>query len=424
MRALYVVTAYNRHPGDVITPWLVQTIDRLGERGIHVEVLAPSYRGLASGTIEDVPVHRFRYAPAEWEDLTHDQTAPDRIRQRPRYLALVPSYVISSMVSAWRLARTGRFDLVHVHWPLPHALPGLAARRAGSIPLVCSFHGVELTWAREWPLFGPFLRYVIRHADAVTANSTYTRGMIQELYDRPVELIPFGATVEVTDTESVTHDTSDRFDILFVGRLVERKGVRYLLDAVARLRPKHDIHVDIVGDGPLGPELEAHAARLGIRDQVRFHGFLGSRALARRYAECDVFVLPAVHDSKGDTEGLGVVLVEAMSHGRPVIASAAGGIPDVVRDGVSGQLVPPGDVETLARALARYIEDPELARVHARAGQVHAKTNFSWSVIIDRLAKLYTRLSSSSASRSEAKLSHESRTGTRSRWRSRGREER
>ena len=131
--------------------------------------------------------------------------------------------------------------------------------------------------------------------------------------------------------------------LLFVGRLVERKGVQVLLEALARLRDRPGVRVRVVGDGPMRGALERQAATLGVADRVRFDGSVSTEELVRRFRECDVFVLPAVVDAKGDTEGLGVVLIEALSYGKPVIASAAGGIVDIVRDGETGLLVPPGD---------------------------------------------------------------------------------
>ena len=113
MKVLFLVTAYARHPTDVITPWLTETIRRLAVRGVEVEVLAPAYRGLATQRVDGVRVHRFRYAPRPWETLTHDQTAPDRIRERPWFLALVPGYVAAGSAAAARLARSGEFDVVH-----------------------------------------------------------------------------------------------------------------------------------------------------------------------------------------------------------------------------------------------------------------------------------------------------------------------
>lgn len=394
MKVLYVVTAYNRHPGDVITPWLVEVIDRLRAGGVEVEVLAPAYRGMEGGVIDGVRVHRFRYAPRRWEDLTHDQTAPDRVRDRPLYLGLVPPYVLSGMWRAWRLARRERYDLVHVHWPIPHALMGMAARRGADAPLVCTFHGVELTWTRRrFPALMPVLRRVIRTADAVTANSTYTAELIRRLHDRRVVRIPFGATIQPQAHGGTTPgDGRNGFELLFAGRLVERKGVRYLLDALARLRDEHPVRLEVVGDGAERAALEAHAVEAGVADRVRFHGFVSREELGRRFAACDAFVLPAVVDAKGDVEGLGVVLIEALSHGRPVIASAAGGIVDIVRDGETGLLVPPGDADALARAIVRYVEEPELAASMAAAGRAHVEREFSWPVVIDRLTALYEGL--------------------------------
>lgn len=397
MKVLYVASAYNRHSRDVITPWLVETIRRLHEAGVAVEVLAPSYRGLRSGEVDGVMVHRFRYAPRPIEDLTHDQTAPDRVRERPWYLGLVPGYALSGMAAAARLARRGGFDLVHVHWPIPHALFGLAAKWAAGIPMVSSFHGVELTWTRrQLPFLLPFLRYVIRTSDAVTANSTYTAGMIQAVYDRPVERIPFGATITARPLPRPAEGGSDRpFELLFAGRLVERKGVHYLLDAMAAVRASRPVRLRVVGDGPMRGDLEARAAALGLGDRVRFDGFVSNEELAERFAACDAFVLPAIVDAKGDTEGLGVVLVEALSYGKPAIASAAGGIVDIVRDGETGVLVPPGDVGALARAIAELADDPARAHALGVRGAELVEREFSWPVIVERLVALYQRLTGS-----------------------------
>lgn len=400
MRILYIVSAYSRSGGDVITPWLNETIRRLRERGVDVEVLAPSYRGLRAQEIDGVRVHRFRYAPSRLEDLTHDQTAPDRVREKPAYLALVPGYVAAGSVAAARLARSGRFDVVHVHWPVPHGILGLMAKRAGGLPLVSTFHGVELTWtARKMPFLRPFLRRLIRASDAVTANSSHTERLIRELWDRAVVRVPFGAALAPAasadgDPSPPPPPTSpaDPFRLLFVGRLVERKGVGHLLEAIARLRTTHRLRLDVVGDGPMRAALEARARELAVSDLVAFAGFLPVSELAARFTAADAFVLPAVEDSKGDVEGLGVVLIEALTYGVPVIASSSGGIVDIVEDGRTGLLVPPGDAHALAAAIERLAADPSLRRRLAREGRAHAASAFSWNTIIDRLTGLYRSL--------------------------------
>lgn len=392
MKVLYLVTAYPRDPADVITPWMVETIHRLGDRGVEVEVLAPSYRGLGTRLVDGVRVHRFRYAPRPWETLTHDQTAPDRIRQRPVFLGLVPPYVAAGSLAAARLARGGGFDVVHAFWPLPQGVLGLAAKRASGLPLVSTFFGVELTWMeKQFPFLAPMLRAIVRGSDAVTAISTYTAERLRRAVpgSDPV-VIPFGAAVDAPAAPAPPRPRDGRpFELLFVGRLVERKGVPLLLNAVAGLPHEAPLVLHVVGDGPDRAALEDRARTLGLGGRVVFHGFVSAEEKTRRFAECDAFVLPAVVDAKGDTEGLGVVLLEAMTYGRPVIASAAGGIVDIVRDGRNGWLVPPGDAAALAGAVAECMADPERAARLGANGREDVAAHFGWEVITGRLAEVY-----------------------------------
>ncbi len=402
MRILYIVTAFPRWSGDVITPWLTETITRLRERGVEVEVLAPSYRGMASGNFEGIPVHRFRYAPAGIETLTHDQTAPDRIRDRPYLVSLLPGYVAAGSLAAIRLARSGRFDAVHAFWPIPHGLLGLAARRFSGVPLVSTFFGVELTWLRrQFPFLAPVARRIIERSDAVTVISSHTAREVTRLVrDAHARVIPFGAAVSTSragdgETAAVPRGAEGAFRLLFVGRLVERKGVTYLLRAVSLLRRKsEDVRLIIVGDGPLAPALHAEAEGLGIADAVEFTGFVPSGELSGRIAASDALVLPAVRDSKGDVEGLGVVLIEAILHDRPVIASDSGGIGDIVIDGETGLLTPPGDVEALAGAIARLRDDAALRSHLVAGGRAHVDACFSWTRIVEDLHSLYAEVSS------------------------------
>lgn len=395
MKVLYLVSAYARDPSDVITPWMVETIRRLRPLGVEVEVLAPAYRGLRTQTVDGVRVHRFRYAPRPWETLTHDQTAPDRIRERPVFMGLVPGYVASGSLAAARLARSGEFSVIHAFWPLPHGVIGLAAKKASGVPLVSTFFGVELTWMeKELPFLSPVLRRIVRGSDAVTAISTYTAERLRrQVPGADPAIIPFGATVEpLAELPAPRTDPGAPFELLFVGRLVERKGVHLLLDALASLPAERRVVLRVVGDGPERARLQEQAERLGLGARVVFHGFVTQDELKARIAACDAFVLPAVVDAKGDTEGLGVVLLEAMGYGKPTIASAAGGIVDIVRHGRNGFLVPPGDAPALASAISRMMDDPDEARRMGVHGRDDVRAGFSWDVIVGRLAEVYARV--------------------------------
>ncbi|MDT8435307.1 MAG: glycosyltransferase [Gemmatimonadota bacterium] len=394
MRVLHVVTAWPRHERDPITPWLVELVRRQRDAGHDAVVLAPSYRGGPEpGAAGALPVHRFRYAPAALETLTHDETVPDRLRRRPLQGFLLPAYLAAGADAAHRLGRRG-LDVVHVHWPMPHALFGAAARHGsgGKAGVVCSFYSVELNWVRHrLPALLPFLRWTVRTADAVTAISRSTAAAVQALAPGPVSVVPYGSAIE-DDGAPVARAAGadpDRLRILFVGRLVERKGVEILLRAVARLPAASGAELTVIGAGERERSIRREIESLGLAGRVRMPGFVSRRRLEEEYARADVFVLPAVVDAKGDTEGLGVVLLEALRYERPVVASAVGGIPDIVEPGHTGLLVPPGDPGALAEALQRIAADPAAARDMARRGRVRARERFGWRAVLDRTEEAY-----------------------------------
>ena len=151
--------------------------------------------------------------------------------------------------------------------------------------------------------------------------------------------------------------------ILFIGRLAAVKGVRLLLEAVATLRARHPgLTLTLVGDGPDRSGLEARAQALGLGDAVTFTGYLGEAGVAEVLARSDMLVLPSF------AEGVPVVLMEAMASGLPVVATRVGGVAELVEDGVSGLLVPPGDAGVLAGAMDRLLADPDLCRRFGAAG--------------------------------------------------------
>ena len=181
-----------------------------------------------------------------------------------------------------------------------------------------------------------------------------------------------------------------RFEVLTVGRLIERKGHAVLIEAMAQLAEKRDaVVLTIIGEGQERLRLETLIDDLGLTDRVRLMGRVSDEELERAYACCDLFVLPSVVDSAGDTEGLGMVLLEAMRYEKPVIASDLGGMTDIVEDEETGLLVPPSNPKSLAEAIERLIDDPNLG---ARLGREGRRTNagrFAWERVVTAYLRLY-----------------------------------
>jgi glycosyltransferase involved in cell wall biosynthesis len=292
------------------------------------------------------------------------------------------------MYKAVRICRDHRFDVIHVHWPVPHALFGWAGKKFSGSRLVLTFYGVELRWVKNrFPFLRKFISWAINRADLVTCISSHTQQEIRNYSHKPATIIPFGAGFDVgTDGE---FPEAQPPEILFVGRLVERKGVRYLVDAFFQLSREMDVKLYIVGEGPEKQTLDKQIQRLGIQDRAILTGSIPEGELRVRYQRCSVFVLPAVVDSKGDTEGLGVVLIEALLYGKPVIASRLGGIVDIVKDGRTGILVPEKDIRQLAQALKKLLTDLSLRRRLAADGRQFVQQHFSWDRIIAQLKSAY-----------------------------------
>ncbi|MDA0999062.1 MAG: glycosyltransferase family 4 protein [bacterium] len=220
--------------------------------------------------------------------------------------------------------------------------------------------------------------YNARKARAVFVTSNYCKRAAVSAYDLPpgnIEIVPEG--IDLAAWEEAAASVPPRADacpaILSVGRQYPRKNTRALIEAMPRVRAAvPDVLLRVVGGGPMAARLEEMAADLGLGDSVKFLGELPDEADVRRaYFEADVFCLPSLQ------EGFGIVFLEAMAAGLPVVAVRATAVPEVVPDGEAGLLVPPGDEEALSAALIRLLQDADLRARLGRAGRTHV-LRYDW----------------------------------------------
>ena len=420
MKVLVIGSVYPRFHEDAEVPWLRTSIAHLKKAGVEIQVLAPAYKGLKSHEIDGTRVNRFRYAPAGWEILTHEEGAPSKMASKPWLQLLAIPYIISGFFKCLSICRKWKPDVIHAHWPFPHAYIALGAVKLFRIPLVLNFHGAELLLIRKKKWVKPLLKFAIGQARAVFANSSFTAGKIKAIRNVDVEWSPYGTTLDERretrdergcsrderretrderegsrlqargsrENSIVPHAVDGKFKILFVGRHIERKGICYLIES-AKLLPADKFEIRIVGVGDLTEKLKQQASQY---PHVIFTGKLPSQDLAHEYSTANVFVLPAIVDHKGDTEGLGVVLIEAMELGLPVVASNVGGIPDVVVNGDSGILVPEKDPEALANAFKRLASDSSLVKSLLEGARRRIGECFEWDGIIKRQIEVYNKV--------------------------------
>jgi len=263
--------------------------------------------------------------------------------------------------------------------------------RRGGVPYVVAIKGViaeELRHeqGRTRLLFQALARLEARnarHADVVLADSAYCRDAIVRHYGIPagrIRLVPEG--IELARWQRVAAQTphhSDGATILCVARQYPRKHVADLLRALPQVRcAVPSAHAVLVGDGPEHAALRALAAELGLGPAAQFLGAIADDdEVARCYRRADVFCLPSVQ------EAFGIVFLEAMASGLPVVATRAAAIPEVVPDGQAGLLVPPGDVEALAAALTTLLREPTRRAAYGARGQAHVR-QYDWGVVAER----------------------------------------
>ncbi len=253
-------------------------------------------------------------------------------------------------------------------------------------------HGTDLFLAdRSGPLRALASR-ILPSADAVTVISSPLAERAERLgvpRDR-VTVVPMPMRAPTPSEGDAPARVAGR--VLFLGRLIARKGAAIAIDAMPALRAQvPGATLRIVGDGPERAALEAQVQRLGLAEAVSFTGAVAPSEVAAEYTQASAFVMPAITDWKGEQEGFGLVLVEAMRADVPVVASRSGGIPDIIADGANGRLVPEGDALALAAALADTLRDPVTAQALAARGAQDVATRFAPATIAQVFDTVYRR---------------------------------
>lgn len=308
--------------------------------------------------------------PQRLPDPLRDTFQPTRARMR---IAQEIVDVTAASFFAKQAEELG-IELLHSHFHgAASALTALVAHRAG-LPFTFTCHAVDI-------FVEPDPAVMRRHMYAayrVITVSHYNRQYLQILTGLGDER--FTIVRACSDLERFAdidrHD--DGRTVVSIGRLVEKKGLRYGIEAFARLLPDMpDLRYRIVGGGPLLPELAQLASELGVADRVEFTGEVDQLEVVRSLATASVMALPCVRAANGDLDGAPLTLQEAMAAGVPVVATRTASIPELIRDGEEGILVEPHDVAGLATAIRRQFEDSHGARRMARAARQRVREQFS-----------------------------------------------
>lgn len=387
---LVLSSTYPRWAGDP-EPGFVHELSRRLTDGFRVVVLCPHAAGaMTNETLDGVEVVRYRYAPLRWESLVNDGGVTTNLRRHRWKFLLLPTFLACQLWTAWRLSRRERIDVIHAHWLLPQGLVAalLQLLSGRSVPFLVTSHGADLHALRGRTM-DALKRFVLRRAAAATVVSRSMRTVLDGIGAdvARVEVRPMGVDMRTRflPDQAVKRSTGE---ILFVGRLVEKKGLGYLIAAMPGVLAAHPAaSLTIAGFGPEEPALRAQVAALGLQEKVAFIGAVPQAELPALYRRAAVFVAPFVQAASGDQEGLGLVLVEAIGCGCPVIA---GDVPAVADLPVEAVRV---DAGSLAAAIDEVLAAPTRSMAVAEASRAYCIEHFDWDSVADGYARLIERAS-------------------------------
>ena len=390
-RILVITSTFPRWKDDEDPPFVFELCNRLRAH-YQVNVLAPHCPGSKTEEyLSGIYIKRFRYFIKPWERLAYQGGILSKLKHHPWQYGLLPFFFMGELLALIRLLRKYKFHLVHAHWLIPHGLVALLARLfiKSAPPLLCTSHGSDL-FALQSNIYKILKRYIVSNSTAVTVVSNAMRKEVIKLKvgHEKVYVTPMGVDLQHLFIPPETRKNSG--SLLFVGRLVENKGLRYLIDALPLILKKHPkVCLRIAGDGPEKDDLKSQCVSLGINDHVHFLGAVKNDLLPALYQTSNVVVFPSVI-----AEGFGLVPVEALGCECAAVVSDLPALRDVIIDEKTGIVVPQKNIQLLAEKVILLLNDYELARSLGREGRRFVLKHYDWSIIERKYVNLIESMTS------------------------------
>jgi glycosyltransferase involved in cell wall biosynthesis len=391
-KVLVIATTFPRHDEDD-QPRFVLDLCKSLPGNYEQLVLTPSAPGLtADDQVEGISVRRFRYFFNRAETLAYGSGMLANVKANPARWLLVPFLVMGMALAIRKELRRFNPDVVHAHWWFPG---GFAARMAiattkGNYKLLTTCHGADYFVVGQ--RFPRLRRWVLNGSDAVAMVSPAMRdhAIRQGFSANRLSVASMGVALKEHFKPGAA---SERHGVLYVGRLVEKKGVGDLIAGWAKASDKVQAQgLSIIGSGQQEESLRALSISLGASDSVNFLGPVTHDELPEYFRKAALLVFPSIVSADNDQEGLGLVAVEAMGCNCPVLASDVHSLADVIIEGQTGFVYPMGDTTAMAQRLDELVSSPERCREVAERGGDAVRARFDWATVGDRYRSLYDDL--------------------------------
>jgi len=404
VRVAVLAHSFPRFPGDTHGPFVKRLSENLAELGHEVFALVPFDPELREDPHTPLAgIRSFRYVrPDRLHLLGYSRTLRRDVGLRLAAWLESPLYFHFGERALRRLVEAEGIELIHAHWILPNGYIAARVSQATGVPCVATLHGSDIFMAERNPLFRAMARRALAGAAHVTSCSGELKDRLLALGGREHEgkvlLVANGTDLAGGSGGGDGAAARERHGLgagpllVAVGRLVYKKGFRYLLEGAPAIFERFpDLRLVIGGGGDLAGELAAQARALGIAERVTFTGNLSQPEVLDLIAAGEIFVMPSIRDPRGNVDGLPIVVLEAMAAGKPLVATGISGIPLAVTDGETGLLVPEKNPTALSEAVCRLLGDPAEARRLGEAGRRRVAEELNWRAVARIHDGLYRR---------------------------------
>jgi glycosyltransferase involved in cell wall biosynthesis len=388
LRVLVVTSTFPRWEGDTVPSFVFELCQQLNKSGFIIDVVAPhAYGAKKHEVLDNINVYRYQYFFKKLQNLSYSGGILANLKKTRINYFLIPFFLSAQFIYLYKRLNSEHYDLIHAHWLIPQGLicaivNKLHFRKA--VPVLCTAHGSDLI-SLKGLVTRKFIFWTINNIAKVSLVSKSMLPYLEEfnIDKNDIEICPMGVDFNSTFKEKPEIKREPK-RLIYVGRLIEGKGVKYILEALKIIdASQSNITLDVVGDGPERNELEKLSSNYGLNDCVTFYGSLNRNMLPEFYSRATIALVPSIVQ-----EGFGLVIVEAMACGCAVVVSDTASSREIIKHEENGLLCNPADSVDISNKINSLLSDSALIESITSNARASVVNRYDWSAIANKYRKI------------------------------------
>ncbi len=358
---------------------------------VNIFVLSPHHKNSKKKEIiNNIKIYRYQYFFEHLEKLHHGDGMLANIKKNKLLLFLLPLSIISQILAIKKIVKKHNINIIHAHWLIPQGFIAVLYKKIfnKNIKIICTLHGSDI-FSLQNIILKNLKKYILKNCNLISAvSSTIKKEILKyKISSQKIKIIHNGIDLNFTHITKNKNDLKRQYNIssfclLFVGRLNEQKGIKYLINALPKVIKKlPKIKLLIIGEGPDKNKIKKQVQKLNLNQNIIFTGKIENQLLPSYYNMADIFIGPSIITKNNSTEGFGMVLLEALINETPVITTNSGGMTDIIENNISGIIVTPKNSGAITNAVLDLLNNHNKRKILSDNGKKLVLDKFNWKKI-------------------------------------------